>query len=117
MGLSIGALIESAWRPNHFAAGFVETVPSNFGTTGSFADYRRRRFDTILAPDAGADPRTRRYNGLIPIVWRLRVLDDAKLAAVEARSPRQFGAPVSFTPPRPASLLSPGQPNAGSLLK
>lgn len=105
MGLGIGTLLHSSWRDNHFAPDFVEVVPSNYGTTGSLAHWRDRRTDTILSPVAGADPRLRRFNGLIPAVWRLRVLDDAKIAAIESRAPGSFGAPVAFTPPRTASLL------------
>jgi hypothetical protein len=110
MGLGVGTLLTSAWRANAFAPAVVEVVPANYGTAGSRTHWRDRRTDTILSPTAGADPRVKRYNGLIPTVFRLRVLDDAKLAAVEARSPRQFGAPVTFTPARTASLLTKGQP-------
>ena len=106
MGIGVGTLITGAWRANRYAAGYVEVVPANFGHIGSRTHWRDRRFDTIVAPVSGADPRAHRYNGLLPIVWRLRVLDSAKLAAVEARSPRPFGQPVAFTPPRTASLIA-----------
>jgi hypothetical protein len=82
----------------------IEVVPANYGTHGSATHWRDRRTDTVLAPTAGQDPRLKRYNGLLPTVFRLRVLDDAKLAAVAAKSPRPFGAPVTFAPPRSASL-------------
>jgi hypothetical protein len=109
-GIGVGTLLHSAWRANAFAPAVVEVVPANYGTAGSRVNWRVRRTDTILAPDAGADPRLKRYNGLIPTVFRLRVLDAAKLAAVEARSPRPFGAPLTFTPSRTASLLTGGNP-------
>lgn len=108
MGIGVGTMLHSAWRANAFAPAVVEVVPANYGTAGSRAHWRDRRTDTILAPDAGADPRLPRYNGLIPTVFRLRVLDEAKIQAVVARSPRPFGAPVTFTPARTASLLTGG---------
>lgn len=104
--IGIGTLLASAWRANHHAPAFVETIPSNYGTAGSLTHWRDRRTDLILAPTAGQDPRLKRFNGVLPIVWRLRVVDDAKIAAVANRAPATNGQPASYTPPRVASLGS-----------
>lgn len=111
--IGIGTLLNTSWRPNGFESGYVEQIPANFGTLGSV-----RRDDrstgtgtphTVTGPMRGSqDPRILPYNGLTPIVWRIRDVDAAKLAAVEAKSRQQFGAPVVFTPPMTASLLTGG---------
>lgn len=103
-GIGVGTLLHSAWRANAFAPTIVEVVPANYGTAGSRTHWRDRRFDTVLSPTAGQDPRLKRYNGLLATVFRMRVLDDAKLDAVARKSPRPLGAPVTFAPPRNASL-------------
>jgi hypothetical protein len=117
MTIGLGSLLHSAWRENAFAPAVVEVVPANYGTAGSRAHWRDRRTDTVIAPTAGQDPRLPRYNGLIPTVFRLRVLDDAKLAAVAQKSPRPFGAPVTFAPPRTASLARLTPPSSGGSQK
>lgn len=104
--LGLATLMRSAWRPHTHVPATVAVVPGNFGTTGSLADYRRRASYTIIAPP---EPRLRPFNGLIPVVWRLRDVDAAKIAAVEANAPKSFGAPVQFTPPRTASLITGGR--------
>jgi hypothetical protein len=111
MGLGVATFLGSAWRHNKLAPTVIEVLPANYGTEGSRAHYRNRRTDTILV--SGQDPRIRRWNGLIPIVWRLRVVDKAKVASVEAHAPQTLGTPVTFTQPRTASLLA----NGGTLPK
>jgi len=104
--IGVSTLLGTAWRDNHFAPTVVEILPANYGTEGSRAHYRDRRTDTLLV--SGQDPRIRRFNGLFPVLWRLRVVDKAKIAAVEAKAPTQLGTPVSFAQPRNASLLASG---------
>lgn len=104
--IGLATLVRAAWRPHTHDVAHVVIEPGNFGTTGSLADYRRRQSYTIVAPP---EPRLRPFNGLLPVVWRLRDVDAAKIAAVEAHAPRPFGAPVQFTPPRTASLLTGGR--------
>lgn len=97
------AFIRWHWRENNLRQAHVETIPANFGTAGSLADYRRRRTDVVVAPP---EPRLRAFNGLIPLGWRLRVLDDAKVSAVASHAQQPAGQSVSFKSPRTASLLS-----------
>jgi hypothetical protein len=106
MGLGVATFLGAAWRANKFAPTVIEVLPANYGTEGSRTHWRDRRTDTILV--SGQDPRIRRYNGLIPVIWRLRVVDKAKVAAVEARAPQTLGTPVTFAQPRTASLLANG---------
>lgn len=91
------------WRASTLRPAHVEVIPANFGTTGSFADYRRRRTDVVLSPP---EPRLRAYNGLLPLGWRLRVTDDAKIAAVSSHAQQPKGTSVNFKTARTASLLS-----------
>lgn len=109
MSVGLGSFITNGWRAPTHAAGFVEVVPANYGTAGSRAGWRQRRTATVIAPTAGSsDARLRPFNGLIPIVWRLRVVDAAKLASIEAKSPVPLGTPVVYSPVRTAALLTGG---------
>lgn len=99
--LGVGEFVATAWRPNLHAVAFTEVVPSNYGTAGSQSDLRRRRTDFILSPP---DPRIPLFNGLLTVLWRRRVVDTAKVAAVASRAPQTLGLPVTFTTPPTASL-------------
>lgn len=101
MSLGVGESIAVAWRLSTHAPAFVEVIPSNYGTAGSRADTRRRRTDVVLSPP---DPRLPTYNGLLPVPWRRRVNDDARIAAVQSQAPQTLGLPVNFAQPRVASL-------------
>jgi hypothetical protein len=99
--LGVGEFVAVAWRVNTHAVAHVEVIPANYGTAGSRAGTRRRRTDVIISPP---DPRLPLYNGMLPVQWRRRVVDTAKVAAVQARAPQTIGLPVNFATPRVASL-------------
>jgi hypothetical protein len=101
MGLGVGEFVGLAWRASPLEPAQVRVEHSNYGTLGSHSLWRNRRTDTIVSPP---DPRMRLWNALLPIVWRFRVMDAAKLSAVASRAPGVVGQPVTFAPPRTASL-------------
>lgn len=89
------------WKASNLRSAEVETIPSNFGTTGSLADFRRRRTAVVIAPP---DPRFKRYNGLIRVIFRNRVNDTDKIAAVYVPIAPTNTASLNFATPRGASL-------------
>ena len=102
--IGLATLMRAAWRPSTHTVAHPVIAAGNFGTTGSLADYRRRATYVIIAPP---EPRLNKWNGLLPVVWRLRDIDAAKIAAVEANAPKAYGAPLQYTPVRTASLSTP----------
>lgn len=89
------------WKDSNLLPAHVETIPSNFGTTGSLADYRRRRTDVVITPP---DPRMKLYNGLMRVIFRNRVNPTDAIRAVAAPIAPTNSASLNFATPRGASL-------------
>ena len=112
--------LTTAWRRNNFVQPHVLYDDGNYGTAGSQAAWAKYHQHYRVIPSVGPtgqDPRVRKWNGIWPIVWIVRVVNQGELDAISAKAPVPLPAPVNFTPPDTASLLSgQGYTNARSLL-
>lgn len=79
--------------------GYVEQVPSTYGTLGSLARWRDRLMDTRVMPTTGFDPHNPLFNECGPAAWHDRVVDNMADVVEEQAIP---GGPVVFVPAGPA---------------
>lgn len=89
--------------------GFVESVPSTFGTNGSKAKWRDRLMDTRIMPTTGFDPHNPLYNECGSAAWHDRVVDNMADVVAEQAIP---GGPVVFVPAGPAQSAANAAYNA-----